>query len=120
DECGGDNADSVQIAAAATVRQAVGALTVNSSGTVDLNGKQLIVNGTTTLGIGQAASGDITTAGAAGGTLFTNGNITVVITSSGTIPSGTNAASAGAPPATITAAVDLVGATRTITLADRA
>src|SRR5207249_1790382 len=72
DDFGGDNADVAQISSAATVRQAVTNLTVLSSGLMDTGGKNLIVNGTTTLGIGQTSSGDIQTGA---GVLTQNGNV---------------------------------------------
>src|SRR5207248_8829643 len=113
DDFGGDNADVAQIAAAATVRQAVGSLTVSSSGLMDLNGKNLIVNGTTTLFIGQTTSGDVQTGA---GTLTQNGNISLALAAA-----ASNAAAAtAAPPATITGNLNLNNGNRTVTLINHA
>src|SRR5262249_10148363 len=110
DDLGGDNADVAQVSGAATVRQAVTNLTVLSSGLMDLNGKNLLVNGgTTTLGIGQTSSGDIQTGA---GTLTQNGNISLALAT----PANNAAATMAAPPATISGTINLNNANRTITL----
>ena len=117
DDFGGDNADVLQVAATAAVRQQIsGLLTVTSSGLVDLNDKDLLVTGGATLGIGQTSSGDIQGGPTNAGTLVLGGNVTVVIAAA----AGNAAATGSAPAATISAKVNLNDAARTITSIDHA
>src|SRR5262249_41735394 len=109
DDFGGDNADVAQVSGSATVRQAVTNLTRTSSGLLDINGKTLIVNATTTLGIGATYSADVQTGA---GTLTQTGAITLALA----VPANNANATMAAPPATISGTINLNNANRTVTL----